>query len=261
MEEFRDRPELANLETDRVRLRNRSRNLFFGKILREKNKTLKQLKINSGVHLVVQFLEEAENLKNTEILLLVRKRDVANMDYHAFIEFKYDYGKNLPTLTHLCEQLSAPLEILSENMSVAKYIPHAYDWKYWDPNEDIEVKKKGKANNKGKKKGKNKEDTKEEVKVEQEEHVEITPKVSPLSFQKMNTFDLRLVPFLLSEGDILGVRDNSEVGADKDNFQTLNDIQNREKLEELKKLDKEAKKDLGKKDIASNDPFKIFTDF
>lgn len=252
MEEFRDRTELANLETDRMRLRNRSRNLFFGKILREKNKTLKQLKINSGVHLVVQFLDEAETLKNTEIILLIRKRDVANMDYHAFIEFKYDHGKNLPTLNNLSNQLAVPLGINSENMSIAKYIPHAYDWKYWDPNEDIEVKKKGKANNKGKKKGKNKEETKEEVKVEQEEKIET---------QKMSTYDLRLVPFLLSEGDILGVRDDSEVGADKDNFQTLNDIQNREKLEELKKLDKEAKKDMGQKDRVSNDPFKIFTDF
>lgn len=163
MEEYRDKPEVANIDIEKIRLRVRSRNLFFGKIFREKNKTLKQLKIKSGVHLVVQFLSEPEDLKNNEMVLLVRKRDIKNMSYHDFIEFNYSFEKAVPTLEHLRLKLSEVVGIRAENIDVAKYIPHAYDWKYWDPNEDVEIKKKGKGKQqKGKKKGKQTEDPKEE---------------------------------------------------------------------------------------------------
>ena len=72
---------------------------------------------------------------------------------------------------------------------------------------------------------------------------------------------MRNTPFFLAEGDILGVRDSTEEGASTDDFQTLADIQNRERLEELKKLDKSTKEQMGKKSHANTDPFKIFTDF
>ena len=143
MEEYREKPELASLETDKVRLRMRSRNYFFGKIFREKNKTLKQLKIKSGEHLVVQFLKSEENLKNNEMVLLLRKRNIKNMDYDEFIEFIYNFDKALPTIIHLKSKISEVMRISQENMAVAKYIPHCYDWKYWNPDEDIPVKSKG----------------------------------------------------------------------------------------------------------------------
>ena len=76
----------------------------------------------------------------------------------------------------------------------------------------------------------------------------------------MALLDLRTNPFILSEGDILGVRDNSEEGSDKDDFQTIADIQNRERLEELKKFEKDTKGDKTKK-THNNDPLKILTDF
>lgn len=197
------------------------------------------MRIKSGVHLVVQFLSEAENLKNNEIILLLRKRNLATKDYHEFIEFKYVYNKVLPTLSHLRVQLSVALNIPPTEISVAKYIPHAYDWRYWDPNEEIEVKKKKRG-----KKGKKNQNSEEEKKVE---------------MKKMIELDLRTAPFLLSEGDILGVRDDTEEGAIEDDFQTEADIRNRERLEELKKLDKSIK-DSSKKPTF-NDPFKIYTDF
>jgi len=244
MEEFREKPELSKTTPDQVRLRLRNRNLFFGKIFREKNKTLKQLKIKSGMHLVVQFLEKRETLSNTEIVLLLRKRDLKNSDYNEFIEFAYDHEKALPTLTDLSQKVGDKLGILPGNVAIAKYIPHAYDWKYWDPNEDVEIKKKNKGKGKGKAKGKLK-DTKEENK----------------ETQKLVKCDLRSAPFLLSEGDILGVRDNSEGGAASDDFQTDADIQNKHRLEELRKLDKETKDQNGKSKHHSDDPFKIYTDF
>ena len=143
MEEYREKPELTSLETDKIRLRMRSRNYFFGKIFRDKNKTLKQLKIKSGEHLVVQFLEVEENLKNNEIVLLLRKRNIKNMDYDEFIEFIYNFDKALPTINHLKSKVSEAIKISQENIAIAKYIPHWYDWKYWNPDEDVPVKSKG----------------------------------------------------------------------------------------------------------------------
>jgi hypothetical protein len=247
MEEYDGRKELKEIELDRVRLRMRSRNLFFGRIFREKNKTLKQLKVKSGMHLVVQFLKEAEELNSNDIILLIRKRDIKNMDYHEFIEFIYNHDKATPTLSHLRSKLSEVLGISAENLSIAKYIPHLYDWKYWDPNEDIEVKKKNKGKGKAKKGKKN---TKEEEQKEEQKEM-----------KKLIEFDLRTTPFVLSEGDILGVRNDSEEGAEKDDFQTINDIQNRERLEELKKLDKDTKEQMSKRKHQNDDPFKIYTDF
>jgi len=287
MEEYREKPELNNFETDCIRLRARSRNLFFGRIFREKNKTLKNLKIKSGDHLVVQFLDHPENLKNNEIVLLLRKRDIKNMDYHEFVEFIYDHDKAPPMLLHLRSKISEKMGIPAENLAIAKYIPHAYDWKYWNPDEDVPVKSKGKKggqkgknnqNNQGKKnKGKkNKKNAKEEQKEtpaeepaskQEVESTETQPIDKPeeavkekQEFIKLSLMDLRSAPFLLAEGDILGVRDNSEEGAATDDFQTVADIQNRERLEELKKLDKDIKV-ANSKPSHNNDPFKIFTDF
>ena len=106
MEEYRDREELQTITTDRIRLRARSRNLFFGKIFREKNKTLKALKIKSSTHLVVQFLSAPEELKNNEIVLLLRKRSIEARDYLEFIEFIYNHEKTWPTIGHLSGKMS-----------------------------------------------------------------------------------------------------------------------------------------------------------
>ena len=254
MEEYRDKTELAGLSTDKVRLRMRSRNMFFGKIYREKNKTLKQLKIKSGLHLVVQFLTEPEELRNNEIILLIRKRDIPTRDYHEFIEFKYTFGKPFPTIINLREQLSERLSVEPGNLSVAKYIPHIYDWRYWDPNQEIERKIKNKKG-KGKKGKKNKaqEENKQEKPQEKKDNKD------QVELKKLSELDLRSAPFLLSEGDILGVRDDTEEGADKDDFQTEADIENRKKLEEIDKLAKETKNTGKKGDY--NVAFQIYTDF
>ena len=296
MEEYRDREDLKTMTTDRIRLRMRGRNLFFGKIYREKNKTLKNLKIKSSTHLVVQFLREPEELKNTEMILLLRKRNLEVRDYLEFIEFKYNHEKALPTVGHLSGKMSEVVEIASENIAIAKYIPHAYDWKYWNPEEDIPIKiknknKKGKQKNK-KNKNKNnkqnnknnqnnsenkgdkknqevevklsdvvKDDDKEEAKQEDKDkdQNQQKSKEAEYEYKKLSTLDLRSTPFFLSEGDILGVRDDSLPGAKEDDFQTEADILNRARLQEV--LSNKFEKDKGTHRPANNDPFRIYTDF
>lgn len=72
-------------------------------------------------------------------------------------------------------------------MSIAKYVPHAFEWKWFNPSEEI-VEKKGKKQ-------------KTEVR---------TPATE---------VDIRKMPYLLKDGDIIGLRVDSEATA-ADDFQT-----------------------------------------
>jgi hypothetical protein len=75
-----------------------------------------------------------------------------------------------------------------EKVSIAKYVPHQFDWKWLNPSEEI-IEKQGKKK-------------KTEVKT------------------LAADFDLRKFPFMLNDGDIIGVRIDSEEGASTDDFQT-----------------------------------------
>ena len=62
--------------TDHVRVREKNSTGFFGKIFREKNKTLKQLNVKDHSSLVVQILAEPEYLDNNTYVLLFSERDI-----------------------------------------------------------------------------------------------------------------------------------------------------------------------------------------
>lgn len=66
-------------------------------------------------------------------------------------------------------------------VSLAKYVPHIFEWKHFDPEEEI-VEKQGKKK-------------KTEIKT-----------LVPM-------FDLRKFPFLINDGDIIGLRVETEEGA------------------------------------------------
>ena len=114
------------------------------------------------------------------------------------------------------------------------------------------------GNNKGKKNKDKKKNEKQEE--EAKEDKKDNAKEEKQEYSKLAILDLRTTPFLLAEGDILGVRDNSEERATQDDFQTITDIQNRERLEELKKFEKDNKGGKSKPSH-NNDPLKILTDF
>lgn len=75
-----------------------------------------------------------------------------------------------------------------EKISVAKYFPHNFEWKWMDKEEEVIEKKKGK-----------------EVKY------------------KAGNADLKKKPFFLKDGDIIGIRFESENKEGKDDFQTEED--------------------------------------
>ena len=95
--------------------------------------------------------------------------------------------KKLPTIPDLVSQIKAFYGLPEEEViTVAKYfIPSAFDWKVFDPTEEIVTKKK-----------------KNTIK------------------SKASEFDLRQFPYMLKDGDIIGVRIEKENTTNDNEFQT-----------------------------------------
>ena len=75
---------------DHIRLREKSGNMFFGKILREPTKTLKQLQIKNHTAIVVQVLKEPELLTDPNTyVLLYSVRDANTRTYSDTREVKF----------------------------------------------------------------------------------------------------------------------------------------------------------------------------
>jgi hypothetical protein len=87
-------------------------------------------------------LPEPEILDANTIILLVCKRDVLTRTYGEKKEFKFTYtSKSYPTLPELLAQCRAHLSLeSSERVSLTKYVPHLFEWKYLDPAEEISEK-------------------------------------------------------------------------------------------------------------------------
>lgn len=193
--------------------------MYHGKILRDQTgeQTLKQLKITSNSQLVIQVLAEPELLEPNQMILLACRRNVATRTYGEKTELKFTYAaKNFPNIPELLAACKTHLGLQdSDEVSLAKYVPHLFEWKYLDPTEEI-------TETQGKKK-------KTTIK---------TPATQ---------FDLRKFPYLLNDGDIIGVRLESEVDKtvpleQQDDFQTEADSAAREDfkiLQEKERQDKE----------------------
>lgn len=141
----------------------------------------------------MQVLAEPEFLDPNTMILLISKRNLADKTYGEKREFKFTYPeKDLPTIPHLLDSCKQSMGLgKDEKVSIAKYVPHAFEWKWLNP-EEILIEKRGKKN-------------KIEVK---------TPAAE---------VDLRKAPYLLKDGDIIGLRIESEGGAAEDDFQTAAD--------------------------------------
>jgi hypothetical protein len=103
-------------------------------------------------------------------------------------------------------------------VSLAKYVPHIFEWKHFNPEEEI-VEKQGKKK-------------KVEVKT-------LVP-----------NFDLRKFPFLINDGDIIGLRVDTDEGAPQDDFQTEADSLAREEFrvfQEKERAEKEKSRVKGGK--------------
>ena len=202
-----------------MRIRQKLNTTFFGKIYKDPtgNKTLKSLGIKNSQAIVIQLLPEPELLDDKTIVLLLSKRDCDKKEYTAKQEVKFDFktdGKQFPTLAPL-KQLARQVYGLKDNESIelAKFIVHQFEWKHINGNEKVEQKKG--------KKGK----TVEMINV--------------------SNMDLRVNPFFLQDGDIIGVRIESE-NKDNDDWQTESDKVAKAEFD-LKRREREKEKAEEKK--------------
>lgn len=196
--------------------------MFHGKIIRDQSgeQTLKQLKITNHTQIVIQVLQEPELLEANDMIVLVCKRNVLEKKYGPKIEVKFRFTAkpfpNIPELISACkEQLGIALD---QSVSLAKYVPDHFEWRHLDPAQEI-------TETQGKKK---------------------KTVIKTLAAE----FDLRKHPFMMSDGDIIGLRVDSEEGAATDDFQTEADASAREEfkvLQEKERAEKEKDNLLGKK--------------
>ena len=133
-------------------------------------------------------MAEPEFLDPNTMILLICKRNIVDKIYEEKREFKFTFPeKELPTIPHLLNSCKQHMGISKdEKVSIAKYVPHAFEWKWLNPDEVL-IEKRGKK-------------SKIEVK---------TPAAE---------VDLRKTPYLLKDGDIIGLRIESENGASEDDF-------------------------------------------
>jgi hypothetical protein len=95
-----------DLPLEQIRVREKQRNMFFGKIFRDTSggaeKTLKNHSINTNSQLVIQVLQEPEYLELNTMILLACKRNVAERTYGPKVEFKFTYPeKDVPKIADL----------------------------------------------------------------------------------------------------------------------------------------------------------------
>ena len=130
----------GNLENHNfIRVREKTFNGFFGRIFRENSKTLKQHGVKDRGTLVVQILQEAEELGPDDFILTYSKRDSLNRTYTDMIQVKL----NATRINDL--QLKA-IELFGDDTStvstikIAKHVPHQFEWKLLDPEEELSFK-------------------------------------------------------------------------------------------------------------------------
>ena len=158
--------------------------------------------------MVIQVLPEPEILDSNTIILLACKRNIKERTYGEKREFKFHFYGQHPSLAELVEQCKEHMGIGPDiPVSLAKYVPHQFEWKYINPLEEI-VEKQGKK-----------------------KKVEIKTLVA--------NFDLRKFPFLMNDGDIIGLREDSEPL--DDDFQTEADTVAREEFRVLQEKERAEK--------------------
>jgi ubiquitin carboxyl-terminal hydrolase 40 len=108
-------------------------------------------------------------------------------------------------LVEACKKYTGVVD--PDTVFIAKYVPHNFEWKWMNPDEEIVEKRK-----------KNKE-----VKF------------------KAGEADLRKFPFMLKDGDIIGIRLESENIDGQDDFQTEEDQERKFRFSEQKEEERKIR--------------------
>ena len=184
-----DMPSLAeaarNLENQNfIRVREKTFNGFFGRIFRDNEKTLKQQGIKDRGTLVVQILHEEEVLEPNDYVLTYCKRDSVNRIYTDLVQVKLR-ALNINDLQLKALELFGSEDATVSSIKIVKHVPHQFEWKVLDPDEEVSFKQKKKT-----------------VK------------------QRAGDMDLKKPPLLMKDGDQIGVLVN---GSSEDDMQTEDD--------------------------------------
>jgi len=233
-----------NIDVNCLRVRERRKDTFFGKIYRGDSKSLKKLGIETNCPVVIQILDKSEILTENTLVLFLRKRIVESQTYTRGEEFIWEASKE-PTIEELKKAILEFKKIQGglDSVELAKYVPHEFHW--LPVNQEVIEKernaKKGKKNPKGNNKGNKKG----------------TPAVENTTPQQAE--NLRKAPYLLHDGDLIAYRLEEENLEKKDDFQTKEDEENHKKfLEDKKRLDSEKTSTRKNRNVGG---FQIYTDF
>mmetsp|Transcript_24293 Transcript_24293/g.27558 ORF Transcript_24293/g.27558 Transcript_24293/m.27558 type:complete len:1186 (-) Transcript_24293:154-3711(-) len=217
-------PEQNLSSTKRLRLRERTKLNFFGKIYRGEEFTLKKIGMNPDARIVCQILPEEEDLDVRTLVLLAARRDVEKRDYHEPKEIIFTFSQ-MPNIADLRSKLAELAPGASpEDIQCAKYFPYLFEWHHLDES----VYNQDTANQKRKKKN------------------------DPL-------LNLKKAPILMEDGDLIGYRLKTDHPDIEDDFQREKDKELKKKYEQLKR---EVQKDIGKGKVSRAEvAVKIYTDF
>ncbi|XP_076349465.1 ubiquitin carboxyl-terminal hydrolase 40-like isoform X2 [Tachypleus tridentatus] len=165
-----------------------------GKVLRGLNNTLRKLKLTNHQNLCLQLLVKDEDLLQHDILLNICRSIPDTRCHTPPVEMLWAAGKSA-TFQHLCQSLSVKLGIPSDRLVMAKHFKEKFEWLVISEN----------ANH----------------------HKSRSPK--RWGNKKIH---LRLAPFSLKDGDLLGIKDILYDPGGKDDFSTMEDDEGKRMLEE-----------------------------
>lgn len=199
-------------ETPRMRLREMKKNFSFGDILKgEETQLLKSFNLTNATQIVAQVMDKPELIPNDDILLYLRVRNPAKKIYGDYTEFSF-HGKGEPTIEDLkdaiCQEMKEKLGVNSkEEFLLVKYYSYEFKWKSLEAFGAKEEKKeasehKDQPSESKEPSGKGKKGKKTQKKIET---------------------NLKKPPYLLRDGDVVGVALAKDDPEKKDDFQTEED--------------------------------------
>lgn len=208
-----------NLTPSHLRLRERTKTLWFGKVFREDHKTIKKQNISFGYNLVVQVLPEPETLTQNGIFLYVCERKVNEKTRGELHEAYFD-PQSTPNIDHLYEFALETLQKdwKTSDLTLAKYRNHLFDW--------------------------------EIIKDDRRPEERGTLMISKPNNNLKGIYNLKKAPVLLKEGDLIAVKHNLDDTNNIDDFsceidQYLKENYKKNKPGEGKKAPRKVKPERG----------------
>mmetsp|Transcript_13245 Transcript_13245/g.24821 ORF Transcript_13245/g.24821 Transcript_13245/m.24821 type:complete len:1121 (+) Transcript_13245:1588-4950(+) len=190
-------PELNAPAPEYLRLRERTKFGFPGRILKEAGKSLRKINITVAANIVAQILTSPEQLSNNSLSLFVCERLSRDRDFGSFKEILLDVGAS-PNIDQLYDAVLRGLELdwPIADVTLAKYVPHEFIW-------DV-MKDSRKPGERG----------------------SLLQRKVGKGTEVAGIFNLRKAPINLKEGDLIAIRLNSI--SEGDDFQSEKDLLARE---------------------------------